>query len=140
MAKRFFSAATILSFLVFSYFSKVFGDPPLVVDDAKPVDAGFWKFDWVMALSQPEKGARELDLPIMALTYGIIKGLDFGIGIQRIKSDASGEASIQGFQDLHLASKFQFHRRRDNSGDDLFLGRESPYRKPGKGLNFSKIR
>jgi len=87
----FFSAATILSFLVFSYFSKVFGDPPLVVDDAKPVDAGFWKFDWVMALSQPEKGARELDLPIVALTYGIIKGLDFGIGIQRIKSDASGE-------------------------------------------------
>ena len=91
MAKLFFSAAAILSFLVFSYFSKAFGDPPLVVDDAKPVDAGFWKFDWVMALSQPEKGARELDLPIVALTYGIIKGLDFGIGIQRIKSDASGE-------------------------------------------------
>ena len=27
MAKLFFSAATILSFLVFSYFSKAFGDP-----------------------------------------------------------------------------------------------------------------
>jgi hypothetical protein len=102
----FTSAVAIISFLVFSFPSGVLGDLPLVVDDAKPVADGYWRFDWVMALSQPQKGARELDLPILALTYGIFKRLDFGIGIQRIKSDASGDASIQGFQDLHLASKF----------------------------------
>ena len=139
MAKLFSSAVAILSFLVFSYFSKAFGDPPLVVDDAKPVDAGFWKFDWVMALSQPEKRARELDLPIMALTYGVIKGLDFGIGIQRIKSDASGEASIQGFQDLHLASKFNFIEEETIPAMTFSLDVKVPTANRQKGLTSARF-
>ncbi len=56
------AAPAVVSFLVFSYPSGTFGDPPLVVDDAKPVDKGYWKFDWVGILSQPQEGARDLRL------------------------------------------------------------------------------
>jgi hypothetical protein len=98
MAKLFFSGAAILSFLVFSNFSKAFGDPPLVVDDAKPVDAGFWKFDWVMALSQPEKGARELDLPIVALTYGIIKGRILASAFRELSQTLAGRRRFKAFR------------------------------------------
>ena|SRR5215467_806772 len=132
------ASAAFISGLLFSNASTVLGDPPLVVDDAKPVAQGAWRFDWVMVLSQPEKGAREIDLPVVALTYGIFKRMDFGLGIQRIKSDAHGEPSIQGFQDLHLASKFNLIEEETIPAVSFSLDVKVPTANRQKGLTTGK--
>ncbi len=139
MTKLFSSAVAILSFLVFFYFSKAFGDPPLVVDDAKPVAAGYWRFNWVMALSQPQKGARELDLPILALTYGVVKGLEFGLNIQRVNSHAKGETPIQGFQDLYLASEYNFLEEATFPAMSFSLDVKIPTANRQKGLTSGRV-
>jgi len=128
----------IIAGLFFSNASSALGDPPLVVDDAKPVQHGAWKFDWLTVLSQPEKGAREIDLPVMALTYGIFKRMDFGLGIQRTQSDAAGEPSIQGFQDLHLASKLNLVEEETIPAVSFSLDVKVPTANRQKGLSTGK--
>ena len=110
MPKRFSLAAATASILamLYSYPERCFAGRPLVVDDFRPVAEGIWEFEWGLAGSWAQEGGRELDLPVMTLTYGVFKGLDFGLNIQRFNSDARGEAPIQGFQDLHLMSKYNF--------------------------------
>jgi hypothetical protein len=94
--------------LSFIFCSRAFAGRPLVVDDARTVGAGDFQFELGLVQSQPEKGGREQAWPAMALTYGLYKGLEVGLGIQRVHSDPKGEPPVDGFEDLHLAAKYNF--------------------------------
>lgn len=85
-----------------------FAGRPLVVDDARAVAEGYFEVEMGLSGSHSDKGGRELRLPVMGLTYGLLKGLEVGLNIQRVDSDAGGEAPTRGFQDLHLATKYNF--------------------------------
>ncbi len=86
--------------------SPIFSARPLVVDDARTVGVGDVQFELGLVQSQPEKGGREQAWPAMALTYGLYKGLEVGLGIQRVNSDLKRERPVEGFEDLHLAAKY----------------------------------
>jgi hypothetical protein len=90
------------------YSSPVFGGRPLFIDDARPVAEGNFEFELGLAQSLPEKGGRDQQFPVMAATYGLYKGLEVGLGIQRTNTDRKGDPPVEGFQDLHLATKYNF--------------------------------
>jgi hypothetical protein len=94
--------------------SIAFGGRPLVVDDARTVDAEDFQFELGIVQGQPEKGGRAQAWPAMALTYGLYKNLEVALGIQRVNSDPKGEPPVRGFQDLHLAPKFNFFEEVEN--------------------------
>jgi outer membrane putative beta-barrel porin/alpha-amylase len=88
--------------------SPVSSGRPLVVDDARTVDVEDVQFELGIVQGQPEHGGREQAWPAMALTYGLYKNLEVGLGIQRIDSDPKGEPPARGFEDLHIAAKYDF--------------------------------
>ena len=90
------------------YSSPVFAGRPLVIDDARPVAEGNFEFELGFVQSLPEKGGRDQQFPVMAATYGLFKGLEVGVGIQRTNTDVKRDPPVEGFQDLHLATKYNF--------------------------------
>ena len=88
--------------------SRVFSGRPLVIDDARTVAEGNFEFELGLVQSLPEKGGRDQQFPVMAATYGLYKGLEVGLGIQRTNTDLKGDPPVSGFQDLHLAAKYNF--------------------------------
>ncbi|MGH7767338.1 MAG: hypothetical protein ACREQP_07775 [Candidatus Binatia bacterium] len=80
----------------------------MAVDDAGAVPEKHLEFEFGIVQGQPEKGRREQKLPVMAFTYGLYRGLELGLGIHRLNSDLKGERPVRGFQDLHLAAKYNF--------------------------------
>jgi hypothetical protein len=97
-----------LVFLFLLYSLPVFGGRPLVIDDARTVAEGNFEFELGLVQSLPEQGGRDQQFPVMAATYGLYKGLEVGVGIQRTNTDVKGDPPIEGFQDLHLATKYNF--------------------------------
>ena len=88
--------------------SRAFSARPLVIDDARTVAEGNFEFELGLVQSLPEKGGRDQQFPVMAATYGLYKGLEVGMGIQRTNTDFKGDPPVSGFQDLHLAAKYNF--------------------------------
>jgi len=90
------------------YSPPAFAGRPLVIDDARPVAEGNFEFELGLVQSLPENGGRDRQFPVMAATYGLYKGLEVGLGIQRTNTDLKGDPPVEGFQDLHLAAKYNF--------------------------------
>jgi hypothetical protein len=79
-----------------------------VIDDAAPVATGQLEFELGVAHTRPHGSGRDHAGPVMALTYGVISGLDLGIALQRVNQDLQGSPPLKGFEDLHLATKYRF--------------------------------
>ncbi|MGH7798624.1 MAG: transporter [Candidatus Binatia bacterium] len=79
---------------------------PLVVDDAAPVPPGHLEIEFGLSHARPVGGGREQAWPVMTLAYGVIERFEIGLGIQRVNNDGRGEAPVKGFEDLHIATKF----------------------------------
>lgn len=100
--------STGLIFLTLLPSSRAFGGRPLVIDDARPVAEGNLEFELGLVQSLPEQGGRDQQFPVMAATYGLFKGLEVGLGIQRTNTAVKRDSPVEGFQDLHLATKYNF--------------------------------
>ena len=99
---------TAVIFFALLYSLPAFSGRPLVIDDARTVAEGNFEFEMGMVQSLPEKGGRDQQFPVVAATYGLYKGLEVGVGIQRTNTDLKGDAPVRGFQDLNLAAKYDF--------------------------------
>jgi hypothetical protein len=82
------------------------GGRPLVVDDAAPVAPGHVEVEIGLSHTHLYGGSRQQALPTITTAYGIIDKLEIGLGIQRRDHHQRGEASVRGFEDLHLLTKF----------------------------------
>jgi hypothetical protein len=91
-----------------AYGARPLGGRPLLTDDASAVDTGDMQIELGFSIEQPHGGGRQQGFPVIGLAYGLVDGLEVGLAIQRINSDARGEAPVEGFEDLHLVPKFQF--------------------------------
>lgn len=112
---------------------------PLVVDDARPVIEGGWEFEFGFAGAQLPKGAHEIDAPIMALTYGVLPRLDLSFNIQRVRSDARAQTALQGFQDLHIASKYNLFQETNLPAVSFALDVKVPTANRNKGLSTGRV-
>jgi len=79
---------------------------PLVVDDAAPVAAGHLEMEMGFTHTRLQGGGREQAIPVMTAAYGVIDMLEVGLGIRRVNDDRRREAPAEGFEDLHLLTKF----------------------------------
>lgn len=102
------SCLALVHVCILFYPSSSFAGRPLVIDDAKPVAEGYFELELGLIQAQPEKGGREQRLPVMALSLGLVEGLEFGLNVQRVNSDLKGDPPTRGFEDLHLATKYNF--------------------------------
>jgi hypothetical protein len=105
MMLKFYSAFVCLSLFLPSL---AFSGRPLVIDDARTAGDGNFEFELGIVQSLPEKGGRDQQWPVMAATYGLYKNLEVGLGIERTDTDLKREPPVRGFQDLHLAAKYDF--------------------------------
>lgn len=112
---------------------------PLVIDDARPVVEGYLELELGLSQGQPQKGGREQRLPVTALTYGLYKGLEFGLNIQRVSLDTKGGAPIKGFQDLHLATKYNFLEESIYPAFAFSLDIKVPTANRSKGLGSGRV-
>jgi hypothetical protein len=85
-----------------------FAGRPLLIDDAAPVALDHLELELGFSQSRPQDEGRDQSWPVTNLTYGLLDGLEIGLGIQRINQDPKGSSSTSGFQDLHLAAKYRF--------------------------------
>lgn len=106
MNRRLVSAALVWAALCHS--AVVFAGRPLVIDDAPTVATGNIELEFGFTHTLPEKGGRDQQFPIIAATYGVIKGLEVGLAIQRTNTDLKKHSPLRGFQDLNLNAKYDF--------------------------------
>lgn len=101
----------LIAFLTFYFIvgtASVFAGRPLVIDDAPSVGAGQLELEMGLSHSLPDEGGREQRWPVMAWTYGLGKGWEVGLAVHRVNSDLKGDPPAKGFEDLHLATKYNF--------------------------------
>lgn len=108
---------------------------PLVIDDAAAVAPSHLEIELGLTQLRPHGGGREQQWPVATAAYGVGKGLELGLGIQRISQDLRGESPVQGFEDLHLTAKYNFLTEGGHLPDAaLSLDIKVPTANRGKGL------
>jgi hypothetical protein len=88
--------------------SNSFAGRPLVVDDAAPVAPSHFELELAFAQGRSYGGGREQHLPGGNFAYGVLDGLEIGAGIRRVNKNAKGSSPTEGFEDLHLHTKYRF--------------------------------
>ncbi|HXG50235.1 MAG TPA: transporter [candidate division Zixibacteria bacterium] len=88
------------------------GGRPLVVDDAAPVAPGGLEVELGLYHGRPDGGGRDRRWPTVAVAYGLVEGLEIGLGLQRVSQDMSGASPVDGFEDLRLAAKYRIAESR----------------------------
>lgn len=104
---------TLLALIFIHIPSSAFGGRPLVIDDAPVVSQNHLEIELGLSHARPENGGREQKSPILGLTYGLGRGLELALNIHRSNSDSRGEPPVRGFEDLHLAPKYNFFEESD---------------------------
>jgi hypothetical protein len=117
---------------------ELFAGRPLVVDDAPTVAAGNVELEFGFTHTVPEKGGRDQQFPIMTATYGLIKDLEVGLGIQRTNTDLRGERPVRGLQDLNLNAKYDFLKG-DNYDLSLAFNLKVPTANSHRGLTSGRF-
>lgn len=97
----------VLAVAIVTSCATVHGGRPLTVDDASPVAVNHLELELGLSGNRPHTGGRERAWPVIGLAYGLYPQLEMGMTIQRIDRDGRGEARVDGFEDLHLTSKYR---------------------------------
>jgi hypothetical protein len=129
----------VLACLLLVWTSPAFAGRPLVVDDAKPVAQGAWELEFGLAHTQAQDDSREETLPAMALTYGVLKGLDFGLSLQHALTYPQGDMSVHGLRDLHLMSKYSLVDEASYPAFALALDVKLPTADRGTGFSTGRV-
>ena len=89
-------SAVFVHFCILLHPSISFSGRPLLIDDARPVSLGQFELELGTTLARPHSGGREHRFRVMTLTYGLIEGLEFALGIQRNYSELLKQEAKRG--------------------------------------------
>ncbi|HWP58868.1 MAG TPA: transporter [Candidatus Acidoferrales bacterium] len=116
--------------------ARLFAARPLVVDDAPTVPRGNLEIELGVSYAAAAHSTREQGLPVIGIAYGVFERLEAGIALQRVKNDSRGSAPVEGFEDLHLAAKYNLIEERATfPALSLALDIKAPTASRRKGLS-----